>query len=177
MAQESIITISKFFLNPYKVTRQRLEIASFDQDATYRQQRSEFGKSNQDFRFSGTQATLQAKLEACEEFVKVSEESEEESMPDLSSTMVPQQNTSPPTMKGQFFMSEKRVGCAAVIMGDTIVVMGGGRRNRRNCMIAHLRSPVRGCEVSHNSGVARTKLVASGKVIIGKGYCNGLQVF
>ena len=91
---------------------------------------------------SGNQATLQAKLEACEEFVEVSEESEEESMPDLSSTMVPQKSTSPPTMKGQIFMSEKRAGCAAVIMGDTIVVMGGGRRNRKNCMTAQLRSVV-----------------------------------
>jgi hypothetical protein len=30
---------------------------------------------------SGNQTTLQAKLEACEDFVEVSEESEEESMP------------------------------------------------------------------------------------------------
>ena len=37
-------------------------------------------------------------------------------------------------------MLEKRVGCAAVIMGDTIVVMGGGRRNRKKCMTDHLSS-------------------------------------
>jgi hypothetical protein len=45
-------------------------------------------------------------------------------------------------MKGHIFMSEKRAGCAAVIMGDTIVVMGGGRRNRKNCMTVQLRSVV-----------------------------------
>ena len=37
-------------------------------------------------------------------------------------------------------MLEKRAGCAAVIMGDTIVVMGGGRRNRKNSMVDRLRS-------------------------------------
>ena len=37
-------------------------------------------------------------------------------------------------------MLEQRAGCAAVIMGDTIVVMGGGRRNRKNCMNHQLRS-------------------------------------
>ncbi len=37
-------------------------------------------------------------------------------------------------------MLEKRAGCAAVIMGDTIVVMGGGRRNRKNSMNGQLRS-------------------------------------
>ncbi len=41
-----------------------------------------------------------------------------------------------------------------------------------------VQSYIRGRKVrSHNSGVARTKLVASRKVIIRKGNCNGLQVF
>ena len=53
---------------------------------------------------SGNQANLQAKLEACEDFVEVSEESEEESMPDPRSTTVPQKSTSPPTTKGQIFI-------------------------------------------------------------------------
>ena len=33
-------------------------------------------------------------------------------------------------------MLEKRAGCAAVIMGDRIVVMGGGRRNRKKDIYA-----------------------------------------
>ena len=37
-------------------------------------------------------------------------------------------------------MLERRAGCAAVIMGDTIVVMGGGRRNRKNSMVDRLSS-------------------------------------